>query len=361
MNIQKYKKADCQRVLAEADVLRPNHERQLNVNDKLTKYNYSFSNGDKEKAMQKLESAIAEHNSKSTKELRKDAVLIQAICITFPEHYQVSKEEEKNFFEICKKATLYHFGLTENDVLLDSVHMDETRPHMHLYLMPRKNGLFQAKNISTKMKLQSYHSVVDKALRNYCRWYNGGILLSDEERIGKNYNIPIKQLKQNPIERTFKELEFNRLIKKAEKSKEIIKQSEIEFIRLQKVKEQIEEKEKTLKELTPKCEEIKKEWEKLKPYEKVIIPKQQKKIMFYENWLMPTLVNEIGEQKTNEIINKAENVYIERMKKEKIEIKEVFYQAVREIKTHLYNIFHPQPKKEPIQTKTKESDKGFSL
>lgn len=225
MNIQKYKSLDCSKITAEADEKRPNKERQENIEKSMSKYNYSFTNGNSQKGMEVIQQKIKEHEEH--KPLRKDAVLMIGVCITMPKEYLPCKDvdkDEKRFFAICKKATLEHFGLTESDVVMDVVHKDETTPHMHLYLTPTKNGVFNAKQILTPDKFKTYHDKVDLTLKREMKdIYKGGITLSEDQHIAKKLNLEIEELQKMPLKKLQYATEYKLIKNKAKIAQEAIK------------------------------------------------------------------------------------------------------------------------------------------
>lgn len=205
MNIQKYKQTDCHLVLLETDP-QDNFRKYLSENEPkknidLTKINldYSLTNFDTKKAEEKIKKAIAEHDEKKIemvikgkrklveKKLRSDAVVMGGVCITLPQSLngKITSEQEREFFKTSKEFFLKHFNINADDVLIDTIHKDETTPHLHLYFMPRENNRFNAKKILSKDKFETLHDYIDTELKRTLDFYDGGILLDDTQKLIK--------------------------------------------------------------------------------------------------------------------------------------------------------------------------------
>lgn len=97
---------------------------------------------------------------------RKDAVLMASFVIGSDREFfnGLSQTEQEDFFAQCTRCFANKYG--EENIISVVVHSDETTPHLHLNLMPIKNGRLCCKDLfnrSELTKLQTdFHEAVGK-------------------------------------------------------------------------------------------------------------------------------------------------------------------------------------------------------
>ena len=79
-------------------------------------------------------------NKSSKRGIRKDAVLCDEWIVTSDKDFLKSwaRSRREKFFETAKNHFAENYG--ETNVAYASVHLDESTPHMHLGIVPMRNG-----------------------------------------------------------------------------------------------------------------------------------------------------------------------------------------------------------------------------
>lgn len=97
---------------------------------------------------------IIESQKIGTRKTRKDAVLVNELLITSDEHFfkQLSVSERERFFEESYRIFAERYGV--QNVAYARVHLDEKTPHMHLGIVPMRDGRLQSKNVFNRQELQ---------------------------------------------------------------------------------------------------------------------------------------------------------------------------------------------------------------
>lgn len=129
------------------------------VSDKFNR-DFELSAGIKERISEVKES----HEKIAGRKIRSDAVLMCDWVVTLPEDCPV--QEKEKFFEMSYTFIKERYG--EENVLGGFIHVDEKTPHMHIPVVPEKEGKLNAKKIFTKMELRAFHDDLQKYLdRNF--------------------------------------------------------------------------------------------------------------------------------------------------------------------------------------------------
>lgn len=117
-----------------------------------TNLNYDLVNSEKISFPSKVNEIIEEQKTGSRK-IRKDAVVVCEWVITSDSAYfkELSAKEEQRFFEESYKFFSERYG--KQNVPYAIVHKDEKTPHMHLGVVPMRDGKLQAKNIFNRAEL----------------------------------------------------------------------------------------------------------------------------------------------------------------------------------------------------------------
>lgn len=108
---------------------------------------------------------IIESQKTGTRKTRKDAVLVNELLITSDRAFfdRLDPAEEKRFFEESYKLFADRYG--EQNVAYAMVHMDEKTPHMHLGVVPMRDGKLQGKNVFNRVELQWIQDEFPKHLK----------------------------------------------------------------------------------------------------------------------------------------------------------------------------------------------------
>lgn len=89
----------------------------------------------------------------STKKIRKDAVLVNEFILTSDTKFfeNLSPDQQKKFFSVSSEWFQERYG--EKNIAFATVHNDETTPHMHLGVVPMRDGKLQGKNVFNRAEL----------------------------------------------------------------------------------------------------------------------------------------------------------------------------------------------------------------
>ncbi|MGE7940431.1 MobV family relaxase [Bacillus paramycoides] len=96
---------------------------------------------------------IIESQKTGARKTRKDAVLVNEFIVTSDRYFfeNLTPNETKEFFEKAKEFFAERYG--EKNVAYGVVHLDEQTPHMHLGVVPMKDGRLQGKNVFNRNEL----------------------------------------------------------------------------------------------------------------------------------------------------------------------------------------------------------------
>ena len=134
-----------------------------NIDASRTAENYAIGAGSPQALAAALRSrvddAIAAHEADSGKAIRKDANVIGDWVVTLPKN--CPRGDARKFFETAVDVCRARYG-AEN-VLGGFVHMDETTPHVHVPVVPVKDGRIRAAKVFTRSDLQRFHKDLGRA------------------------------------------------------------------------------------------------------------------------------------------------------------------------------------------------------
>lgn len=101
-----------------------------------------------------------------TRKIRKDAVLVNEFFVTSGKAFfdGLEEQDQKNFFEAAKEWFSERYG--EQNIAYATVHNDETTPHMHIGVVPMRDGKLQSKNIFNRVELLAVQKELPKYLEN---------------------------------------------------------------------------------------------------------------------------------------------------------------------------------------------------
>lgn len=215
--------------------------------------------------MNNLDRLIKKHEENTGKTLRKDAPTVCSIVVTLPEQYKnKSKEQQDYFFKRVGSFLKYKFCVSFDkkkdpycNVLWATVHYDETTPHMHFAFVPwhTKEHKISYKNVVNRSVYASLHTDLDRTLKKEIEWYKDGILLPDEKKRTRAYNLKDSQVLNAKLEERERELnEREQSLSEREKALDEREKA------ISKREENVEFAEQSLNELK---DEVKKEAAKL--------------------------------------------------------------------------------------------------
>lgn len=162
-HVSHFKKSDCKRLNNEYDrdekfLAKEKSKTESRIHFEETKNNYKL--GEQEIGLsEQIEKRFGMGDLKIS--TRKDLNVMSDWVITCPREID-EPEEQKRFFETVYQFTKDRYG-SEN-VLTGFVHTDESQPHMHLPVIPVKDGRVSSKALFTRSELQNYQKDLDKKI-----------------------------------------------------------------------------------------------------------------------------------------------------------------------------------------------------
>lgn len=97
---------------------------------------------------------IIESQKDSPRKIRKDAVLVNELLVTSDKAFfdRLDPAEQKRFFAESYKLFSERYG--KENIAYAAVHNDEKTPHLHLGVVPMREGKLQGKNVFNRQELQ---------------------------------------------------------------------------------------------------------------------------------------------------------------------------------------------------------------
>ena len=136
-------------------------ERESRTNEDIdrerTHENYDLQN-DKNINYNERVKDIIDSQKTGTRKTRKDAVLVNELLVTSDRDFfeQLDPGEQKRFFEESYKLFSERYG--KQNIAYATVHNDEQTPHMHLGVVPMRDGKLQGKNVvNCKLNLNNHN------------------------------------------------------------------------------------------------------------------------------------------------------------------------------------------------------------
>jgi len=186
--------------------------------------NYDLVNAEKIDYNKRVKEII-ESQKTGTRKTRKDAVLVNELMITSDRTFfdRLDPNEEKRFFEESYKLFAERYG--EQNVAYATVHMDEKTPHMHVGVVPMRDGKLQGKNVFNRVELQWIQDEFPKHMQKLGFDVERGEKGSDREHLttqefkaktlrekveGLENTLHEKQVAKQEVEKSIKDIE-NRL------------------------------------------------------------------------------------------------------------------------------------------------------
>src|SRR5699024_8364082 len=131
-------------------------ERESRTNEDIdrerTHENYDLQNDENINYNERVKDIIDSQKT-GTRKTRKDAVLVNVLLITSDRNFfdNLDKDEQKRFFEESYNLLSERYG--KQNVAYATVHNDERTPHMHMGIVPMRDGKLQGKNVFNRQEL----------------------------------------------------------------------------------------------------------------------------------------------------------------------------------------------------------------
>ncbi|HCT8871429.1 TPA: plasmid recombination protein, partial [Enterococcus faecium] len=153
---------------------------------------------------------IIESQKTGTRKTRKDAVLVNELLVTSDRDFfeQLDPGEQKRFFEESYKLFSERYG--KQNIAYATVHNDEQTPHMHLGVVPMRDGKLQGKNVFNRQELLWLQDKFPEHMKKQ------GFELKRGERGSDRKHIETAKFKKQTLEKEIDFLEKNLAVKKDE-------------------------------------------------------------------------------------------------------------------------------------------------
>jgi len=155
---------------------------------------------------------IIDSQKTDTRKIRKDAVLVNELLITSDKNFfdRLAPEERKRFFEESYKLFSERYG--EQNIAYATVHNDEKTPHMHLGVVPMRDGKLQGKNVFNRQELLWLQDKFPEHMQKQ------GFELERGEKGSDRKHVEMAKFKKQTLEKEIDFLEENLTHKKDELS-----------------------------------------------------------------------------------------------------------------------------------------------
>lgn len=129
--------------------------------------NYELTDRDRSVSYERQIKDYVNENKISNRAIRKDAVLCDEWIITSDKSFfeKLSEGETREFFETAKNYFAENYG--EDNIAYASVHLDESTPHMHMGVVPMKDGKLSSKAMFDREELKSIQDKLPKYMNEH--------------------------------------------------------------------------------------------------------------------------------------------------------------------------------------------------
>ena len=175
--------------------------------------NYELTDRDRSISYEKQIKNYIDENKISKRAIRKDAVLCDEWIITSDKDFfaKLTPEETRRFFETSKNYFAENYGL--ENIAYASVHLDENTPHMHMGIVPMKQGKLSSKSIFNREELKKIQDELPKYLSQYGFHLQRGELDSTKKHLStqeyKEKQEVLQKIEKQIDEKFDKVMEFN--------------------------------------------------------------------------------------------------------------------------------------------------------
>ena len=153
---------------------------------------------------------IIESQKVGTRKTRKDAVLVNELLVTSDRYFfeRLEPDEQKRFFEESYKLFADRYG--KQNIAYATVHVDEKTPHMHLGVVPMRDGKLQGKNVFNRQELLWLQDKFPEHMQKL------GFDLERGEKGSTREHLETREFKKQTLEKEIDFLEKNLQEKKNE-------------------------------------------------------------------------------------------------------------------------------------------------
>ena len=127
--------------------------------------NYELTDRDRSVSYEKQIKNYVNETKISKRAIRKDAVLCDEWVITSDKKFFERLEQVQEFFETAKKYFEEQYG--KQNIAYASVHLDESTPHMHMGVVPMKDGKLSSKAMFDREELKSIQDKLPKYMNEH--------------------------------------------------------------------------------------------------------------------------------------------------------------------------------------------------
>src|SRR5699024_1158400 len=188
-------------------------ERESRTNEDIdrerTHENYDLQN-DKNINHNERVKDISESQKTGTRKTRKDAGLVNELLVTSDREFfdRLDPVEEKRFFEESYKLFSERYG--KQNIAYATVHVDEKTPHLHIGVVPMREGRLQGKNVFNRQELLWIQDKFTEQMKKL------GFDLERGEKGSSREHIETREFKKQTLEKEIDFLEKDLTVKKDE-------------------------------------------------------------------------------------------------------------------------------------------------
>src|SRR5699024_1514294 len=166
---------------------------------------------------------IIESQKVGTRKTRKDAVLVNELLVTSDEEFfkNLSTDERDRFFKESHKLFAERYG--EQNIAYARVHLDEKTPHMHLGVVPMRDGKLQGKNVFNRKELQWLQDTFPKHMQEL------GFELQRGEKGTDRKHIEMTRFKKETLDKEIQTLEKELALKRNEAKAYVEKSDDVKL------------------------------------------------------------------------------------------------------------------------------------
>lgn len=203
-NVEKFGRNDLVPVLREAyrDLKEGQYRNYVDVNR--SSQNYVIGCQNRKELVQKMDARCEEIMGGK---INKQSKPLCSWVVHYPENHP--EIDLKAFFSSINDFMVKEYG--KENVMAVCVHMDETRPHAHCFIVPeaisRKTGkkTVSVASLLDKEHLSTFHGKLDDFL--YERFKMRNLVQKDENEKGKLENVPMLEHKKRMLKKENEQLE----------------------------------------------------------------------------------------------------------------------------------------------------------
>ena len=192
------------------------------IDIKRSHLNYELTDRDRSMSYEKQIKNYIDENKISKRAIRKDAVLCDEWIITSDKDFfaKLTPEETRRFFETSKNYFAENYGL--ENIAYASVHLDENTPHMHMGIVPMRQGKLSSKAIFNREELKKIQDELPKYLSQYGFHLQRGELDSTKKHLStqeyKDKQEVLQKIEKQIDEKFDKVMEFNSELNQMDKA-----------------------------------------------------------------------------------------------------------------------------------------------